>query len=66
MASDFIISDRKSVSKKWVSRMGPLAFAVWYLDDGNLLPNRLSKRGSLGNQKSALLPTASRKMRIKY
>jgi len=47
LASDFIIDGRKSVSKKWVERMGPLAFAIWYLDDGNLLPNRVGKNGRL-------------------
>jgi hypothetical protein len=45
MAKDFIVDGRKTVSGKWVSEMGPLAFAVWYLDDGNLLPNRISRKG---------------------
>ncbi len=36
---------RKAVDERFVSRMGPLGFAIWYLDDGNLLPNRVGKNG---------------------
>lgn len=36
---------KKAVNEQIVSKMGPLGFAIWYLDDGNLLPYRISKIG---------------------
>ena len=44
LAKKFIKHGRKSVDRDSVMRMGPLAYAIWYLDDGNLLPHRISKK----------------------
>lgn len=31
--------NRKFITKEWLEKMGPLAWAVWYMDDGHLTPN---------------------------
>ena len=45
IAKSLLKNGKKLATLHVISKLGPLGFAIWYLDDGNLLPNRLSKIG---------------------
>lgn len=45
IAKKMVANGKKSVNEEFVRHMGPLGYAIWYLDDGNLLPNRIGKNG---------------------
>ena len=45
LAISFTKDGKKSIKYESLLDIGPMAFAIWYLDDGNLLPYRISKTG---------------------
>jgi len=47
LVNPFLKNGKKRITTKGIQNMGPLAFAIWYMDDGNLLPYRTSKNGQI-------------------
>lgn len=51
--SDFIkdrcvLNGKKIITKKWVEQLSPIAFAIWYMDDGNLIKGNGKQRYTAG------------------
>jgi len=45
IAKQFMVNGRKTITYDAIKNIGPIGLLIWYLDDGSLLPYRISKKG---------------------